>query len=419
MILSNLLAGVFMAASQFLIQGLTPQTDYSVVVTILRLFVLTSIPAAAVQTLLAQEIAGAVTDEAQRDASATARGALKITIGFWLVLLLFAAAFRAQINAWLQASDPNLIWAVMLLILFSLVWPLFLGFLQGRQSFFAFGWSTILNGLTRCASIAIGVKLFKIGANGATYGALGGFVIGIVVAIWPARFVFQPKPGTFHWRRFFKKAALLIAGSGSTLFLINVDMLFIQGFFPKEVTGFYGAVETIGIAVVLICVPVAAVMFPKIVRSRATSSSSDALRLAVTGTIVIACSVALFCTIFPWLPLRVLFPKWLDSTPLVPWFMWAMVPVTVYNVLINNLIARERWGIIPWAAVLPIAYAVTLYLFLSHTHLPPFATFKRVIQILMGYSTTLMLISLYFSRPASSSLGGGANRSPSTSARPS
>ena len=77
-----------------------------------------------------------------------------------------------------------------------------------------------------------------------------------------------------------------------------------------------------------------------------------------------------------------------------------MVPVTLYNVLINNLIARERWAIIPWCAILPIAYAVTLYLFLEHSHLPPFAAVKRVIQILMAYSTTLMLISVYYSRRA-------------------
>jgi O-antigen/teichoic acid export membrane protein len=422
MMAANMTCGVFMAAAAFLaIKRLTPGTDYAVFATILRVFVLTSIPAAAMQTLLAQQIAGAVTEQAQRDASATARGVLKITVGFWVALLVCALVFRGRIITWLQASDPNLIWAVMLLILGSMLWPLFLGMLQGQQSFFAFGWSTILNGFTRFASILIGVTFFKIGANGATYGALAGFLIAILVAVWPAQPVFRPAQGKFDWARFLKRAGLLAAGAGSTLFLINVDLLFVQGFFPSSVSQYYAAAETIGIAVVTLCVPVAAVMFPKLVRSRATASSSDALRLALIGTALIGGGAALFCSIWPMVPLRILAPDKLEAAPLLPWFMWAMVPVTLYNVLINNLIAKERWAVIPWSGILPIAYAVTLYFFLDRTHLPPFAAFKRVIQILMAYSTTMMLISLYFSLPAveeASSAGDGGNRSRPTGAKP-
>jgi O-antigen/teichoic acid export membrane protein len=401
MMAANMICGVFMAgAAIFAIKGLTPKTDYPVFATILRAFVLTSIPAAAMQTLLAQQIAAAITEEARRDASATARGVLQITIGFWVILLLVALVFRQRIMVWLQASDPAIFWAAMLLILGSLLWPLFLGFLQGQQSFFAFGWSTILNGFGRFACIFIGVKAFQISANGATYGALAGFLVAVIVAIWPARLVFAPKPGKFDRTQFLKRAGLLAAGAGSTIFLINVDLLFVQGYFPSEVSGFYAAAETIGIAIVTLCVPVAAVMFPKIVRSRATASSSDALNLALTGTILIGGAAAVFCSIWPWIPLRILAPNYMESAPLLPWFMWAMVPVTLYNVLINNLIARERWAIIPWCAILPIAYAVTLYLFLERSHLPPFAAFKRVIQILMAYSTTLLLISVFYSRRA-------------------
>jgi O-antigen/teichoic acid export membrane protein len=424
MMAANMICGVFMATAAFLaIKGLTPKTDYPVYATILRVFVLTSIPAAAMQTLLAQQIAAAVTEQAQHDASATARGVLKITIGFWFVLLVAALANRERILLWLQASNPNLVWGAMFLILGSLLWPLFLGFLQGQQSFFAFGCSTILNGFSRFASIFVGIKIFQIGANGATYAALLGFVIAVLVAIWPARHVFTASPGTFDWIPFLKRAGLLAAAAGSTLFLTNVDLLLVQGNFPSEVSGFYAAAETIGIAIVMLCVPVAAVMFPKIVRSRATASSSDALNLALAGTILIGGAAAIFCSIWPMFPLRILAPNYLEAAPLLPWFMWAMIPVTVYNVLINNLIARERWGIIPWSAILPIAYAITLYLFLTRTHLPPFAAFKRVIQILMAFSTALMLISIYFSRQAAaeeaSSAGGGENRYRPTDAKPS
>ena len=425
MMAANVLSGVFMAASQFMLPYLTPKSDFSVALTILRIFILVSLPAAAIQVVLAQQTAAAVTEEARRDVSATARGVLKLVFLFWLVLFVVAAAFWSNIVILLQAADPNLVWAMMLLILGSLLFPVFLGLLQGSQQFLPYGWAMIVNGVGRFAAILIGVKFLQIGATGATLAASAGFAVACVLALWPARSLLQTTPRNFDHKGFLKKVGLLTAGAGSTIFLINVDMIFVQAHFPKEISKFYGGAETIGIAVVLLCVPVAAVMFPKIVRSRATATGSDALQLAVTGTAVIAGATAIFCTFFPEVPLRILYyksPEMVQAAPLIRWFMWAMVPVTIYNVLINNLIARERYGIVPWAAVLSIGYAVTLYFFLATTRQPPFVTFQRVIQILIFFSTTLMLISVYFSRRASleeaSSAGGGENHSQPKGARP-
>lgn len=426
MMAANLICGVFMAASQFVLPNLTPHSDFSVALTIFRIFVLVSLPAAAIQTILAQQMAAAITDEARRDASAMARGVLKLTFFFWLALLVIASAFRKEIATMLQASNPNLVWDVMVLIFGSLTLPIFLGLLQGMQLFLPFGWATIANGFGRFAAIFAGIKLFQIGATGATWGAFVGFAVASIIAAWPARTVFKTAVGNFNTLSFLKRVALLTAAAGSTLFIINVDMPLIQAHFPKEISLFYGGAETIGIAVVILCVPVAAVMFPKIVRSRATATSSDALRLAVTGTAVIAGSTAIFCTFFPEVPLRILYfknPEMIQSAPLIRWFMWAMVPLTIYNVLINNLIARERYGIVPWAAILPIGYAVTLYLFLERSHQPPFITFQHVIQILLFFSTALMLVSVYYSRRAaaaegSSSADGGAGRSQPEGAKP-
>jgi hypothetical protein len=91
----------------------------------------------------------------------------------------------------------------------------------------------------------------------------------------------------------------------------------------------------------------------------------------------------------------------LNAAPLIAWFMWAMVPLTMYNVLVNNLIGRERYGIIPFTVILPVAYTITLYFFLQNNTLAPMDAFKRVIQILMGFSTALLAVSVYFSLRAS------------------
>src|SRR5688500_11505576 len=107
MMASNVMSGVFMAASQFMLPYLTPGSDFSVALTILRIFILVSLPAAAIQVVLAQQTAAAVTEEQRRDVSATARGVLKLVFIFWLVLLVIAAAFWPRIVNLLQATDPS------------------------------------------------------------------------------------------------------------------------------------------------------------------------------------------------------------------------------------------------------------------------------------------------------------------------
>jgi len=46
--------------------------------------------------------------------------------------------------------------------------------------------------------------------------------------------------------------------------------------------------------------------------------------------------------------LAILFPDKIAAAPLVPWYAWALVPLTLANVLIQNLLARGRFAAMPW-----------------------------------------------------------------------
>lgn len=404
MMIANVLAGVFLMLVHPFASRM-PKQEYGVFVTMLRVFMLLTIPAAALQTILAQQTAAAVTKEALLDVSATVRWLLKWTFYFWVVLAFAAARWQLDFLTTFKASSRWTIWATLFLVLVALLMPIFQGALQGAQNFFVFGWSMIFNGIGRVGFIAIAVLFFNAWATGGVLGAAAGVTAATLLAAWPVRKLVLEKGGRLEPTAFLRRAAPLTIGAGSTVFLINVDMLMVQSHFPEQITAYYGAAEAIGIALVTLCVPVAAVMFPKLVRSRATAQGTSAMTLAVAGTAALGGFAALLCTIFPKLPLQIMFygkPDYLKSAVLIPWFMWAMIPVTMYNVLINNLIARERYGIMPFAAVLPIAYAVTVFLFLQRTMLPPFEAFIGVIRILMVYSTALMAAAIWFSLRASS-----------------
>jgi len=70
----------------------------------------------------------------------------------------------------------------------------------------------------------------------------------------------------------------------------------------------------------------------------------------------------------PWV-VKLLFPPSfvLAATALLPWYAWAVVPLALGNVLLNNLLAHSHFKVVPALCVLAAAYAFALT---SFTTLP-------------------------------------------------
>jgi len=185
----------------------------------------------------------------------------------------------------------------------------------------------------------------------------------------------------------------LTLGLGTLMFMLSADMIFVQRYFTQG-TKYYAAAGMIGRALVFFTQPLATVMFTKLVRSAARSEKSDALAHALFATLLAGGAAAIGCTILPWLPLRIVYDKtYLDiSTPLVPWFAWGMLPLTLSMVLANALMARSRFSVVPWLIVIAIGYGVTLLLELHFGH----GTFKAVIQTLAIFSTLMLAVCAWF-----------------------
>jgi hypothetical protein len=72
--------------------------------------------------------------------------------------------------------------------------------------------------------------------------------------------------------------------------------------------------------------------------------------------------------------------------------------VTVSNVLVNNLLAKQRFRVVPWLVLIALGYAFALNAFLHKSAgLDHFIAFKGVILRLGLFSTLLLLVSGTFS----------------------
>ncbi|MEI9863525.1 MAG: hypothetical protein WDN00_03015 [Limisphaerales bacterium] len=235
--------------------------------------------------------------------------------------------------------------------------------------------------------------------RGAMIAVLLGMVAGGTTALWQIWDIWKIAATRVAWRNWLRRVVPLTLGLGAAMFMLSADMIFTQNYFPREQTGFYAAAGMVGRALIFFTQPLTLVMFPKLARSAATGEKSNALLLALGATVLAGSAAAIACTLFPTLPLLVVGGKsFLVVAPLVPWFAWCMLPLTLSNVLISSLMARSRFAAVPWLVLVAIGYGVALMLVGRHAGQldDTQAGLKMMIQTLGVFNLLLLIVCAWF-----------------------
>jgi O-antigen/teichoic acid export membrane protein len=381
-----------------IIQNPISESDYGLFNTLLSILVIMSIPGAGLQIIFAQQTAAAVDESHERQLRGTVRTILAATALIWIVAVVIIVSFRQRIIGNLSIPNPSALWITLVAGL-PLVWsPILGGLLQGRQNFLWLGWSSIMAGFGRCLAVVVIVRILGGGIPGAMLSALLGALAALSVAFWQTYRDWHGPREPVRWAAWSRRVIPLTLGLGASTFMMSADMIVVRSLFPEQQTGFYSAAGIIGRALVLFTAPLAAVMFPKIVHSAVRSERTDVMAQALGATALLGAGAALFCTLFPALPLQIVYDKsYLVIKPLVPWFVWCMLPLTLSNVLINNLLAREKFAVVGWLVIVVLGYVATLLLVANHlVHREQLAAFKAIVQILGTFSLILLAVSIYF-----------------------
>ncbi|HMJ65860.1 MAG TPA: hypothetical protein VK615_10960, partial [Candidatus Binatia bacterium] len=242
------------------------------------------------------------------------------------------------------------------------------------------------------------VAILGFGITGAMTAVFLGLLLSFTIPAWQTRSVWQGPTEPFLWKPWLGRVVPLSLGIGATTFIMNADMILVRSLFNENQTGYYSAAGILGRALAYFTVPMTQVMFPKVVQSAARAERTSVVAQAVGATALLGGVGALFCTIVPALPLRIIYPEpYLVITPLVPWFAWCVLPLTLANVLINNLLARSRFKVVPWLVTLALAYGTVLFLISKKIDVTnQLAAFKTIVRVLGCFGLFVLVVSAWF-----------------------
>ena len=365
LMISNIAAGFMTLGVHFLSKKI-PEAEYAAFGTLLML--VACVPTLPITMVFTQQTAQALATGRKRQLAGMIRQAWLWTFILWGLGALAVFLYQKQIvSGWQLPSAAGLL--IMLpLFLFSIWMPMFSGVLLGRQDFFWLGWSVIYGGMARLALALFLVLALAFGAAGMIGGAMIGVGLVAGICIWRTRDLWTGPSEPFDKKELLRQIVPLILGFGACQFMFTSDTMFAKAFFSDKDMAPYVAAGTLSRALLWLVLPLASVMFPKIVHASAKAEKSNLFGIVVLGTAALAiCGGLGLWVLGPWVVKFIFTNDYvIATTALIPWYAAAMVPLAMANVLVNDLLARSRFAVVPFIVGLAMAYGIVLPVLLHH-----------------------------------------------------
>jgi O-antigen/teichoic acid export membrane protein len=359
--MANIGGGVLMWAVHLLNKAI-PASEYGNFGFFLALVML--LPAMPLQMIFTQQTAKALAVRRQGQLASVVRAFTGGVFVLWLIGAIVVLFFQQAIVEHWHMSNPAGLWITLPVLLLSLWLPMIWGLLQGEQNFFWLGWSMLANAIGRFSIAAAAVLLLHAHAAGLMTGVLVGISLASVIGVWQSRAIWVTRPEPFDWNSLLRQVVPLLLAFLGFQILFTADTIFIKSYFTEDEAGFYVSAGTLSRALMWFVLPLASVMFPRLVHSAARSEKSNLMGLVLLGTGILAIVGALGLSLLgPWIVRFIYKPEFVQvASSILPWYASAMVPLALANVLLNNLLARpdSKWGLALSVFLLALAYMFAL-----------------------------------------------------------
>ena len=393
MMITAVAGGALMFGVQIISKRFLSDEEYSAFAVLIQLTNWMTIPALGLQMVFTQQAAGAVTELHRRQLVGTMKAVMLWTFCVWLAMAGLAVIYHNQWIAALKLTNPMSLWLTVAAGLVMLWLPIYQGLLQGRQNFLWLGWAATFNGAGRLVIGAVIMIAFHGQAAGVMAAVLIGLIAALGAALWQNLDLWREPTGPFDVRGWLQRVVPLTLGFGASLFIFSADAIVVQNYLGAKVnTADYMFAATLCRAIVLFTAPLAAVMFPKLVHSRASAQKTNLMGLTLLGTGGLSAMAVLGLALVSPIIMQHFSKGDHDSmvtmVRLIPLFAGAMVPLGMGNVLLNNLMAHSRFKVVPVLVILAAGYWIAL----QHYH----DSFKTVIQTFGVFSVIFLAVCAFF-----------------------
>lgn len=310
---------------------------------------------------------------------------LLISCPLFIILLVL----RNPLASFFHLATPWPLILVGLALFVSVLSPVFGGVLQGMQAFILMGFPSLANGFVRlclCAFLVLAVAPNAV--SGLSAHAAGALCATALIYLFYRRLPQTGQADTITERsdKYFWAS---LAAIFSFAILMNMDVVLVKHYFKDPADfGNYARASMIGKTIVFLVQPIAGAMFPKVV-SRGNMADEHKFTylkaVGMTGLIVIA--GVLFCTIFPQVPLLILYrdhAPTIEMIALVRLVCWAMAPLGLVFLLMNFELAQHRL-----ACVIPLALCAAAFvggIVLFHNSL------RQVVMVFLTVTLTTLVV---------------------------
>lgn len=381
MLLATVFSGIFNYGYHILMVRMLGPEDYGILFSLVALFMIISLPAGTIQTIIAKYISAfRAQNQLGKISYILFRSLKKVSVYCGILLVIYLLCSRLLAD---YLKIPTIIPVIIVgpILFFGILFPIGFGAFQGLERFTQIGCIQVLSAFLRI-SLAFLLVFLGLGVNGALLGSLLAAFAMIGLAFWALRNVWGFKPydkdiGKSEIYKYFVPVSIAYVCFG---FITYIDAIIVKHYFIPLEAGYYSTVSMLGKAFLFPPMAFAGAMFPKVsAKYELGRHTGHLLKKTILYSSVVAIVGIILCISFPHLIVRIVM-KPEDITPcamatIIPLLRLVGFAVTPYGltcIIINYHLARHQYSFL----VLFILGALLQITFLSLFH-------QSLIQVLI------------------------------------
>ncbi len=376
---------------------LLPVAEYGLLISLVALVTLLTLFQSSLTTLFAKFSAKYSAGSNKTGLSSLVWAGTKITglislCSFFIILVLIL-----PISSFLHINSPLLVAVMLFSVIFSIMYSLPAGVLQGNLKFFLV---SCINILGASSKVLFGFILVSLGA-----GVMGGaialliafavpYILSYVYVLKSYKINTHKEENVKFLQEFKKISGPFLFASAAITILQGTDVIFARHFLDSIQAGQYAALSVMGKAIFYITAPIYFAFFPLIAQKKEKKEST-------AGTLILASSIIFMCSlfftsiyfIFPGIIIKIFFPS-PEYNILSLYLGLYSVYVMVFSLcflLFNYFLSVGKVGVYKVSWLVAAVYVFLLYIF--HANILEF-----IYVLIFSSLLLLFLLCIYYKR---------------------